>query len=153
MSFDTVRTQRIFMCDISQEIPEFVIEDLIEASKKVRHNAYAPYSHFKVGAALLGEDGVIYSGCNVENISYGLTICAERAAVFAMVAAGCKAIKACVVATEIGTMPCGACRQVLAEFVRDDAPIYLVNTATDGVVKKTLCELLPEKVVIRQDSY
>lgn len=138
---------------ITPAIAQEVIEQLIQASKKVRCNAYEPYSHFKVGAALLGDDGVIYSGCNVENISYGLTICAERSAVFTMVSAGVKTIQACAVATEIGTLPCGACRQVLAEFARDDMPVFITNTVTGAVVIKTMNELLPGKLVIRQDLY
>ena len=92
-------------------------EALVSAARQVKEKAYAPYSHFSVGAAVDGDDGKIYTGCNVENGSYGLTSCAERNAVFAAVAAGCRKIySVAVVADEDYTLPCGACRQVLAEF-------------------------------------
>ncbi|MEZ8216541.1 cytidine deaminase [Candidatus Fervidibacteria bacterium JGI MDM2 SSWTFF-3-K9] len=115
---------------------------LIDAAQKVRQNAYAPYSHFCVGAALLGKSGRIYVGCNVENASYGLTICAERNALFSAVAAGEREFVALVVAGENAQVfPCGACRQVLAEFC-DDLPIRIVGE--DGSQRETsLKELLP----------
>ncbi len=89
---------------------------LIAAAGDVRLRAYAPYSKYKVGAAVLGEDGVIYGGCNVENASYGLGMCAERVALGAAVAAGCKKPTAIAIVTADGGSPCGACRQVLVEF-------------------------------------
>ena len=91
---------------------------LVEAAWKVREEAYAPYSKFAVGAALLAADGRIFSGCNVENISYGLTQCAERVAIGAAVAAGVREFLAVAVVadTAVPISPCGACRQVLAEF-------------------------------------
>ena len=93
-------------------------QTLLKAAEKARENAYAPYSHFRVGAALLGESGKIYPGCNVENASYGLTICAERAAIFAGVASGEKSFKVLAVAADGDEVvaPCGACRQVMEEF-------------------------------------
>jgi len=117
-------------------------DTLIDAAQKVRQNAYAPYSHFCVGAALLGKSGRIYVGCNVENASYGLTICAERNALFSAVAAGEREFVALVVAGENAQVfPCGACRQVLAEFC-DDLPIRIVGE--DGSQRETsLKELLP----------
>ena len=92
------------------------IDRLLELAAKARENAYVPYSHFAVGAALRSEDGSIYTGCNVENASYGLTICAERNAVVHAVAEGARRFDAVAVVTENGVTPCGACRQVLAEF-------------------------------------
>lgn len=121
--------------------PMSLFDDLIPAAWEVRERAYAPYSHFQVGAALLGEDGVIYRGCNVENLSYGLTVCAERHAVAQAVAAGCRRFQALVVAvdTQAPVAPCGACRQVLAEF--GDLPILL--TTRHHREATTLGALLP----------
>src|SRR5882757_848279 len=94
---------------------------LLAAAREVRQSAYAPYSHFQVGAALRTTSGRVFCGCNVENLSFGLTICAERAAVFAAVAAGETQFEAiAVVADSVQPVtPCGACRQVLAEFSTD----------------------------------
>lgn len=93
-------------------------DELVEAAWLARDAAYAPYSNFSVGAALLAADGRIFSGCNVENISYGLTNCAERVALGAAVAAGVREFLAVAVVADTGVpiSPCGACRQVLAEF-------------------------------------
>ena len=113
----------------------------IEASAK----AYAPYSKFKVGAALLADDGRIFTGCNVENASYGLTNCAERTAVFKGVSEGATRFTALAVAGGEGevAMPCGACRQVLAEFLPPEAPVRCVTL--DGAVVRdfTVGALLP----------
>jgi cytidine deaminase len=97
-------------------ITEQEIEDLVTAATAVRLMAYVPYSGYAVGATLLAADGQIFTGCNVENASYGLTVCAERNAVFQAVARGARAIRAVAVVSENGVTPCGACRQVLAEF-------------------------------------
>jgi len=116
-------------------------EDLIAVAWEARERAYAPYSNFKVGAALLSADGQVFQGCNVENISYGLTICAERVAIGAAVAQGVtKFDRVAVVAdTKEPVSPCGACRQVLAEF--GVKTIILANK--QGSVEFTLEELLP----------
>jgi cytidine deaminase len=101
---------------------------LIQAALDVRNNAHAPFSHFLVGAALEDENGRIFTGCNVENATYGLTICAERVAVFKAVSEGARKFVAVAVAadTDVLTPPCGACRQILWEFC-GDVEVTLVN--------------------------
>lgn len=117
-------------------------EALIQAAIAARHNAYAPYSNYNVGAAILMADGRIFTGVNIENASYGLTICAERTAVFKAVSEGFRDIQAVAVATENAGSPCGACRQVLAEFARD-VPVWLVDATGHGR-ETTLYTLLPD---------
>jgi cytidine deaminase len=116
---------------------------LIEQARHARTQAYAPYSKFSVGAALLGRSGRVFTGCNVENLSFGLTICAERAAVFAAIAAGEREFKAIAVVADSATpvSPCGACRQVLAEFA-PDLEICCANLAGERFTAR-LGELLP----------
>ena len=116
-------------------------EKLIEAARAVMAHAYAPYSRFRVGAAVLA-GGTIFSGCNVENASYGLTTCAERVAVFAAVVAGERRIEAVAVVTEAADTiaPCGACRQVLYEF---GPGMTVVMSAGGGTAVRTLSDLLP----------
>ena len=116
-------------------------DELIAAAYAVRQLAYAPYSHYPVGAALLTENGRIFTGVNVENASYGLTICAERTAVGKMVSEGVQKIVAVAVCTANGGSPCGACRQVLSEFA-GDVPVYLVDDEKN-VQEMTLHQLLP----------
>lgn len=120
---------------------------LIDAARRVRAQAYAPYSNFRVGAALLADDGRVFTGVNVENASYGLTVCAERNAVGKMVEAGARRITAVAVSSENGVTPCGACRQVLSEFVPrdgDDVPVYVVDGA-GNVSETTISDLLPDR--------
>ena len=118
-------------------------QQLVAQAIEVAGRAYAPYSRFRVGAALVGKDGRIFTGCNVENISFGLTICAERNAVFAAVAAGCREFAKIVIVadTEVPASPCGACRQVLAEFA-PDLEIVLANFRGQSETFR-LSELLP----------
>jgi cytidine deaminase len=101
---------------------------LLEAALAARAKAHAPYSRFPVGAAVRGASGRIYSGCNVENASSGLTVCAERVAVWKAISEGEREVVALAVITESGAMPCGACRQVLSEFAQD-LPILVADTA------------------------
>ncbi len=124
-------------------VPDEVIPQLIAAARDARENAYAPYSGFRVGAALLTEDGTVYTGCNVENSSLGLTCCAERAAVFAAVTDGVREFLAiAVVADGVPVPPCGACRQVLSEFA-PDLPVILAGSGSGHRIL-TLTNLLPE---------
>ena len=125
------------------------LEPVLEAARAARANAYAPYSHYRVGAALLTRRGRIYAGCNVENATYGATSCAERSAVTAMVTAGDRAPIVCVVVTAGPTpgAPCGICRQVLAEFARDMKLLLVAEDDRGRVVaRKTarLAALLPQ---------
>lgn len=122
------------------------ISKLVAAAGKVRDKAYAPYSNFKVGAAVLGVNGKIYSGCNVESVSYGLTICAERNALAAAVADGCRKMTA--VAVVAGSkklvFPCGACLQVLNEFCGPETVVALSLPGNNKTVSIfTLAELMP----------
>ena len=122
---------------------EEFVERLLRAAEAARANAHAPYSEFSVGAAVLDKDGAIHVGCNVENASFGLSVCAERNAVAAAVAAGGRGLAALVVITPARppASPCGACRQVLAEF--GDFPVLLANP--DGERRMTtVAELLPD---------
>jgi cytidine deaminase len=109
-------------------LPAATVEQLILAARAVRERAYAPFSKFKVGVAIEDEGGAIYTGCNVENATYGLTMCAERVAVFKAISEGAsKLVRVAVVAdTEKLTPPCGACRQILWEFC-GDAELILAN--------------------------
>lgn len=111
---------------------------------EARGTAYVPYSKFPVGAALLAADGTVYTGCNIENAGYSLTNCAERTAVFKAVSEGNKTFTALAVSADTPgpVSPCGACRQVLAEFCPPDMPVYLTNLKGD-VQETTISELLP----------
>ncbi|WDF83788.1 cytidine deaminase [Lacticaseibacillus pabuli] len=119
-------------------------ESLVTQAITARNNAYVPYSHFKVGAAVQTEDGTVYTGANIENASYGLTMCAERNAIFAAVCAGARKIAAIAVVadTDDGVSPCGACRQVMTEFTQPNTPVYLGNLH-DTIEDTTVGELLP----------
>ena len=117
-------------------------DQLIALANEARGASYAPYSNYPVGAAVQSESGEVFTGCNVENASYGLTICAERVAVFNAVAAGHRRLVAAAIVTPSKGAPCGACRQVLAEF----GPDMIVHIASpDGDRRsRTMSQLLPE---------
>lgn len=118
--------------------PKELITQAIEARKR----AYTPYSHYKVGAALLGKSGKVYLGCNVENASYGHTVCAERTAILKAVSEGEREFEAIAVVTRNGGSPCGACRQVMVEFA-PDLIIYIADK--NGEYRTTtMSELLPD---------
>jgi cytidine deaminase len=123
-----------------------LLDQLVQKAKAVRDNAYAPYSRYKVGAAIATKSGAVYVGCNVENSSFGATICAERGAIMQMIANGDREPIACAVVTgDEGASPCGICRQVLAEFT-PDMPVVLVGLGSrDGETGRVvqLADLLP----------
>lgn len=121
---------------------ELEIQKLMDCAIKARENAYSPYSHFAVGAALLCEDGTLFEGCNIENASYGLTNCAERTAIFKAVSEGHIKFKALAVVadTEGPCAPCGACRQVMAEF---KIPLIIMGNLMGNIKIVTIEELLP----------
>ncbi|MGH9715488.1 MAG: cytidine deaminase [Candidatus Acidiferrales bacterium] len=118
-------------------------ETLIAAARQARENAHAPYSNFRVGAALRAKSGRIYGGCNVENASYGLTCCAERVAIFKAVSEGERGFDAIAVVTDAETLtpPCGACRQIIWEFC-GDVPVILADLAGNSE-RMSAGELLP----------
>ena len=122
------------------------VERLIEAAVAARGRAYCPYSRYPVGAAVLTSQGRLFAGCNVENASYGLSMCAERAAIYHAVAGGHDSIAAVAVAAS-AARPCGACRQVLFEFSDKDTALYLVDVGEGGrrrVERSTVFKLLPK---------
>jgi len=123
---------------------DFDEEALIKAAKKIMKEAYAPYSKVKVGAAILSSKGKIHVGCNIENASYGLTVCAERVAVGCAVSHGEREFKAIAIANSTDKIitPCGACRQVLSEFSKG-LKILLVSAGGE-IVRTTLAQLLPD---------
>lgn len=119
---------------------------MIAAARDARERAYAPYSGFKVGAAVLGASGKVYTGCNVENASYGLTVCAERTAILRAISEGETAISAVVVVAgeHEPSPPCGACLQVISEFSPVDDPAAIVTCSADGTYQiHTLADYLP----------
>ena len=122
-------------------INDAITQDLIRQAIEARRLAYVPYSSFPVGAALLTQAGKIFTGCNIENASYGLTVCAERVAIWKAVSEGETKFVALAVATNIGGSPCGACRQVMAEFA-PDMPVLIADLS--GLSTATsVAELLP----------
>ena len=127
-------------------MPLPVVDPLMLAAREARELAYAPYSNFHVGAAVLTRDGRTFTGCNVENASYGLCNCAERTALFNAIAAGCRPgdfVQLAVIADTPGPVsPCGACRQVMAELCDETMPVLMGNLA-DALEETTVGTLLP----------
>lgn len=118
-------------------------QELAGLAAKMRERSYVPYSHYAVGAALLTKDGKIYTGCNIENAAYPVTVCAERTAIFKAVSEGDKNFEAIAVATEDGQgYPCGSCRQVMAEFSTDMA-VFLTDGSGRVTVETNIADLLP----------
>lgn len=136
--------QAMALCELTREggISMYNEKKLCELAEKARENAYVPYSHYEVGAALLAKDGRIFTGCNVECASYGMTICAERTATVKAVSEGAREFEAIAInATGSAPFPCGACRQLLYEF----SPEMQVIVTWDGHLRsEKLCDLLPE---------
>lgn len=125
-------------------------ESLIQKANDMLDMAYVPYSQFPVGAALVTKDGKVYGGCNIENAAYGVCNCAERTAVFKAVSEGEKDFAQLVVTSKSNqaTSPCGACRQVLAEFCDPDMPVLLTNKSGSEIVHTTIGDLLPGSFVV-----
>ena len=135
------------MCGLNKEGENTVKEKfkkLIKEAEKARKRAYTPYSKFKVGAAVLCDDGKIFTGCNIENASFGLALCAERVAIFKAVSEGSTKFEAIAVIgdTDKPCSPCGACRQVISEF-DENIPLIMANLKGDVKIKK-IGDLLPE---------
>jgi len=120
------------------------IKELVKLAIEAREKAYVPYSKFKVGAAIEMEDGSVFTGCNIENASYGATNCAERTAIFKAVSEGHTIMKKIAIVGDMSTYtaPCGICRQVIAEFAAKDIEIVLIKNQDEYLVK-TLEEILP----------
>jgi cytidine deaminase len=126
---------------------DFPVEKMINTARAAKEAAYAPYSGLRVGAALLTAQGRLYKGCNIENASYGLTICAERVAFYKALSEGERQFAAMAVISDLDgfCFPCGACRQVLSEFGAD-LKIYICSKNGEYIIK-TLAELLPEPFI------
>ncbi len=121
-------------------------EELLQEARKAAEETYSPYSHFPVGAALLCENGEVITGANVENRSFGLTICAERSAIVKAISLGIRNFKALAIAcprAEYPVSPCGACRQVISEFTLKDFPVYFCGEDMNNFVSTTTGELMP----------
>ncbi|AWR97206.1 cytidine deaminase [Acidianus sulfidivorans JP7] len=126
-------------------------EELLQIAKEATKNSYSPYSKLKVGAAIVSDDNEIFVGCNIENSSYGLSICAERVAIFNAISKGKKKFKKIAIITSEGNgiMPCGACRQVLSEF-SDNIEIITLNN-DKKIVKFRLSDLLPYSFKLKSE--
>jgi cytidine deaminase len=121
------------------------LEELVALARQVRRNAYAPYSHYAVGAAVLAESGKMYGGCNIENAAYPSGLCAERVAIFKAASEGERKITAMVVVTSNLGSPCGACRQVLSEFATDSTVILFASARGKRRRKFSMEQILPAR--------
>ncbi len=120
--------------------------NLIHEAVEARLQAHAKYSRFSVGSAILSEDGIIFRGCNVENASFGLTLCAERVALTSAITSGHRTFRAIAIVADRLAAPCGACRQVLAEFCSEDFPVHIATAADPTSIETHLLgNLLPER--------
>jgi cytidine deaminase len=129
---------------LEEVFKKIMIEELLAEATKQLKNSYTPYSNFKVGAAVLTDDDQIYGGCNIENISFSPTVCAERCAIFSAIAGSHQHFKALLVTgnTDEVIKPCGVCRQVINEFFDPETPIYLTNQ-NGKIEETTITQLLP----------
>ncbi len=127
-----------------------IMKELLDIAKQASKNAYAPYSNFKVGAAVRASSGAIYSACNVENSSYSLTLCAERNAIFQAISKGERIITEIAIYVDSDKLfpPCGACRQVMAEFASD---LPIVYASHNEVLESKLSDLLPQSFLLKND--
>lgn len=130
------------MCDLG--INKIDEKHLMELARKSRENSYSPYSNFSVGAAILTDDGKVYTGANIENASYGASVCAERVAIYKAVSSGSKRISAIAISAERGeAYPCGICRQVMSEFTGGEDIDIFVDKGDGEISKFKLSKLLP----------
>ncbi len=125
------------------EFPSIDAAQLVKQAIEAQQRAYAPYSHYPVGAAVLTEDGRVHTGCNVENAVYPLTMCAERVAILKAISEGARHIRAVAVVTPNGGTPCGSCRQVMQEFGAPEMPVF-IGRSDGNYRQRTLAELLPD---------
>lgn len=125
--------------------------ELMDQARLARLNAYAPYSHFFVGAALLCEDGSVIHGCNIENASYGLTSCAERNAIFSAISQGKRGFSAIAVIGNSLAIPCGACLQVMSEFA-PQMPVYIGGIDNDEIIESSVQALLPSQFSLKKED-
>ena len=128
-------------------------KDLVKSANEIKRNAYAPYSNFHVGAALIGNSGKVYTGVNIENSSYGATICAERTAILKAISEGEKKIKVLAIASdsEDFTFPCGICRQIILEFADEDLVILCSNNKGEYKVYN-LNDFLPNAFIFKKQN-
>ncbi len=128
------------------------VENLVISARNARENAYAPYSGFRVGAAVMCNSGKVYTGCNVENASYGLSMCAERVAIYKAVSDGEKHIEAIAIVTDTDepASPCGACLQIIAEFSQGSDPEIITSNLNLEYETKRLSDYLPKPFYLRK---